>query len=554
MTHTPSKNTVEVLLISPPLQGPGIYTKSLATALPLGLLRICAALEAIGISTTVLNATPFQRWDTVQSLVESSLASLAPGGVVGVSANVTMLRGGAYRIVDLVRSLRGDAVIGLGGIHATHTYTSLINSLPLDFVALGECEENFPEFIQTRASGASVPGIVTSIPASAVASRPCFVDQLDALPIPDYGKVNLKIQRALYARPSGAYCFDDMMLEDGLVIETSRGCPHACAFCGVASRPWRAHSAEYVVAWISSLYERFQFNSYTFIDDFFTKSRERVMELCSHLERMKDPVIWAAQTRADMTDPDMLRAMKAAGCRLLAFGVESGAPAVRKKLKKNLLSDRIVDAVADARAAGIRSQVFFLVGNPDETTNHIHDSIHLIESIAPDFICVDSLKIFPGTLLFDEAKKQGRLDDTYWLDGGNHVPEYSKMSEQALNRLKMRIEYAWRKSRKKPPPRRALNWLGADFKVGAHIGGIVIHELFAGRPGNLHLVVSDGGASPQCLLLDYSLVDGTVSFQLSPDPYADGTQGGSTDNRTIHKVVKYLEKRALERGVRIDRQ
>ena len=142
---------------------------------------------------------------------------------MGVSANVTLLRGGAFRILELVRALRNDVIAGFGGIHATHLYESLLQSLPVDFVARGECEEIFPEFVKTRKS---VPGIVTPGLVSAAAARPGIVRRLDALPVPDYTVVNLKLQRELYARPARAYNPDAMMLEDGLVIESSRGCPH----------------------------------------------------------------------------------------------------------------------------------------------------------------------------------------------------------------------------------------------------------------------------------------------------------------------------------------
>lgn len=545
MATARKKNKVDVLLISPHLDGPGVYTKSLATALPLGLLRLCAALEARGIAAAVLNATPFRRWATVQSLVASSLESLCTGGVVGVSANVSLLRGGAFRILRLVRTLRGNASVGLGGIHATHLYKSLLEFMPVDFIARGECEQIFPEYVMTREAGARVPGIVTSVSASEADVRPGVVGRLDALPIPDYGKVNLKLQLELYARPADAYRPGNMMLEDGLVIESSRGCPYACAFCGVASRPWRAHSAAYVSTWVSELHERHGFNSFTFVDDFFTKSRRRIIELCGSLGQMKTPVIWAAQTRADMTDPEMMRAMKAAGCRLIAYGVESGAPDVRNRINKNLAPDSVRDAVASARAAGVRSQIFFLVGNPGETGNDMRASIRLIESVSPDFICVDSLKIFPGTLLYDEMKKSGGITDDYWLDGGSPVPEYSAKSEAELNRLKMRIEYAWRRSAGRPLPRGMAERLGPDFRAGGKIGGVAIRELFAGRPGSLHLVVSIGKSAVCRLFLEYSLTGGDLSFRIFPDPFAGGARGGNKNEKPIKIIEKYLESRAL---------
>ncbi len=108
----------------------------------------------------------------------------------------------------------------------------------IDFAFDGESDESFPEFLKTLAAGgdpAEVAGVVASsrhasnFPKAASRSRPP-VDQLDRLPIPDFGDY---FDRAL----SLGVISEESRRLVSLPFESSRGCwwgqKHHCTFCGL---------------------------------------------------------------------------------------------------------------------------------------------------------------------------------------------------------------------------------------------------------------------------------------------------------------------------------
>ncbi len=109
---------------------------------------------------------------------------------------------------------------------------------------------------------------------------------------------------------------------------------------------------------------------------------------------------------------ELLPVMARAGCRSLAFGVESGSQKILDRIQKNQTIEQIETAVTAAKRAGIETvHGFFLIGCPDETAEDVRQTFRLASRLPIDSLGVNRLEVFRGTPLWDEYLQRGLLDD-----------------------------------------------------------------------------------------------------------------------------------------------
>ena len=75
------------------------------------------------------------------------------------------------------------------------------------------------------------------------------------------------------------------------------------------------------------------FANWIFFDSSFTIRKQRVIEICNEIRRRKLDIVWAARTRVDCITDDVLKAMRAAGCTRIYYGIESGNREILQTLK-----------------------------------------------------------------------------------------------------------------------------------------------------------------------------------------------------------------------------
>jgi len=150
-------------------------------------------------------------------------------------------------------------------------------------------------------------------------------------------------------------------------------------------------------------------------------------------------------SRADCLDPELARAMAAAGCVGISFGLESGVQEILDRAKKGTTIEQGREAVRAAKDAGISTLGHFILGLPGETRETIDRTIAYAIDVDPDwaqFYCATPL---PGTALREEAEREGVL-----LEGGWSSLEFQRpsmvtdaLSPQELERARRRAYLAF---------------------------------------------------------------------------------------------------------------
>ena len=203
------------------------------------------------------------------------------------------------------------------------------------------------------------------------------------------------------------------------VLETSRGCPHRCGFClkemygpGVRLKPVENVAVEL------ELVKRRGFRFVYFIDLDFGVRRDRVLEICRILKPMR--LGWCCQTRVDSVDPELLKGMSAAGCRLIHYGIESGEDALRRSIHKGISSDRIQAAIRWTKNCGIATAGFFLFGFPGESDAMWNATERLARTLNLTYASFHYVTPYAGT---DLGRAMGKNRPWWESDPGGEAAE-----------------------------------------------------------------------------------------------------------------------------------
>ncbi len=197
--------------------------------------------------------------------------------------------------------------------------------------------------------------------------------------------------------------------------QSSRGCPHRCAFCAEVAlypRTWRPKPAAVVVEEIENIIGRYNPERIFFLDSNFFCSHERVAEFCELVLSRGIRRKFFALCRFDYFDryrPEFLRLLKRTGFTEIEFGGESGSDVTLQLIRKDITREQILAGIRKCRDAGLRSFTSFMVGFPGESDQEMDKTLEIYDrilNIDPDGARINGLFVyspFPGTALFDEA-------------------------------------------------------------------------------------------------------------------------------------------------------
>ena len=415
---------MRVMLVNPRFRLP-IDTR---TTPHLGLAYLAAVSEQRGDQVLVFDA------DVEEESITEAVRRFQPQ-VVGITANTPQVKQ-AWRTAQAIKSVR-DVPVVLGGPHPSVLPEESADQPGVDIVVRGEGEDIWlelcnvleralqadPDFDarQLRDIQAHLLDDVLGITFKALDGQlhhhpdhPPVAD-LDSLPWPAYHF--FKMERYTNLQPAtdaieGARSFS---------ILTSRGCPYRCTYCSQSIMPqrWRARSPENVLAEWRHLVEELGAQEIGVLDDSANIRMDRLMKLSDLLieNRLNHvPWIFVNGIRANLASRELLARMKEAGLKRTAFGVESGDPDILKSIDKRLDMDTIRQAFKNARAVGLETIGFFIIGLPGETAETMERTIRFACELDPLIANFSMMTPYPGTKVYEIVKQKGRFLVHDWED------------------------------------------------------------------------------------------------------------------------------------------
>lgn len=280
--------------------------------------------------------------------------------------------------------------------------TMMKSSKNIDFGMIGDAEYTFLELCKNLLKDKKIDKIsgvvIRKGKKSVVRGKGKYID-INKLPHPNKDLVLFKEKY-----PPSSF---------GL-IEESRGCIYNCSFCLASGIPLRFKSPEKVVKEIIEAYERYGTREFHFLGTSFLHSKELAKRVCTLIKKFRLDITFSCYANINQIDEKIVKLMKIAGCNTIAFGLESGASTVLKKMNKisNLLSlKEMKEKIEIIKRNKIKVNTGIIINNPGESLKEIKISINTLKEIKPDFYRVQFLVPFPGTRFYNILKNKGMLVD-----------------------------------------------------------------------------------------------------------------------------------------------
>jgi len=264
-----------------------------------------------------------------------------------------------------------------------------------------------------------------------------FIADLDDLPLPRHELLPLQHYRAPLV--GGPYAF----------TVPSRGCPGGCRFCikhVSYGNSVRYRSPAHVLDELESLVDLGVHKIHMYAD-LFTVNRDHVMGICEGILERELPVEWTCNSRVDFVDAELLRAMHRAGCWMISWGIESGDPAMLKRMRKGITLEQVEQAMRWSKQAGIMNWGYFIIGLPGETEESIRRTIDFSKRLPLDLVLFHIAAPHPGTPFFFEVVENGWFrPGTRWEEvdmDRSTVLDYPNLRAEELERWAQRAFREW---------------------------------------------------------------------------------------------------------------
>jgi radical SAM superfamily enzyme YgiQ (UPF0313 family) len=418
--HAFEGTDMQITFVEP--KPPGMHVFSRVHLPRLGPVLLATILARAGHQTSVV----------LEESAPIDWGRLWKADLVGIST-ITSTAPRAYAIADRLRS-QGVPVV-LGGAHPTFLPDEGLEHA--DWVVRGEGDAVIVPFVEAVARGSgfeSVPGLSWRKEGCTVHNLPGPpVKDLDTLPAPDLSLI-----------PHKAPGLFDFVASHTLPLQTSRGCPYDCSFCSVTSmfgRKYRFRSARPVVDELRS--RDFAGAHVFFYDDNFTANPARARELLQAMIDAKIRPEWSTQVHTDCArHPGLLQLMRRAGCETVYVGFESINPRTLELYDKTQTVEGMERAIAAIHGAGIRVHGMFVFGSDADDRETIRRTARWAVAREIDSVQFLILTPLPGTRVFDDLERAGRLLTRDWslYDTHHVVFRPSKMSPYTLQMETLRAQ------------------------------------------------------------------------------------------------------------------
>ena len=285
-----------------------------------------------------------------------------------------------YYLADMLKKETGARII-MGGMHATAMPDEALQHA--DQIISGEGEEVILDVIEGRITDKVVKGVC--------------IKNLDEVPFPDYSILKTPCATAN--------------------IMSSRGCPFSCSFCTTSRMfyPYRQRSVDSVIAEIR-YYKELGFEYLNFEDDNFTANPKRAKEIC---RRMIDENLIFKETfffgRTDMAkDEELLNLLEKAHLSRVLIGIESLNQDALDEINKHQKTEDIENLAKVLSKHKIRLIASIVLGLDSDTKEDLKRNVDFAKKINAYQLQPAILTPFPGTELFEEYRKGGRMITDDW--------------------------------------------------------------------------------------------------------------------------------------------
>ena len=339
------------------------------------------------------------------------------------------------RTAEALKQTNPNLSIGFVGSHVSvRPEASLEASTAIDFVTRGEFDHTCVAVAEGNPF-ADVDGLSYRENGRVVHTRDRLVpEDMDALPhVTDVYARDLEIEN--YQVGEALYPY--------LSFYTGRGCRSRCTFClwpqTIEGHRFRVRTPDHVAAEVRKGLDYFpQLREFFFDDDTLTDDIPHVEGIAERIAPMLAArnMTWSCNAKGNVPFETLAR-LKENRMRLVTVGFESGDQQILNNIRKGMKVSRYRQFAEDCHQLGVKMHGCFIIGLPGETQQTIRETLEFAKALDPHTLQVSVAAPYPGTFLYEQAKKEGWLRNEsgeLLMDEGFQVTsvEYPHLSHEEM--------------------------------------------------------------------------------------------------------------------------
>lgn len=325
---------------------------------------------------------------------------------VAAFAVLTYTESWSLRMAAELKRRRPDVKVVFGGPQCLRENSAEehARSPHVDAVMLGEADVSFVEYLKALERGSRPARPIRGVLLKDASGR--LVDggdekavrELDALPYLDFTGFPMADYKG-----------------DTIFINTTRSCVRRCRFCThfLMQKRYAVMSPERTVAEVRHHLRTFpKRRKIIFSDSLVNGDVGRLSALAERLVDFRLESLYREGGRANFTwggmailhptmTPRLLRRLRASGCSMLSYGLESGSQRIVDAMDKRFRLEDAEKVIRATKEAGIKARAYLQCGFPGETEADFLETLRLVERNAPwlDQVSISFAEIYKGSQL-----------------------------------------------------------------------------------------------------------------------------------------------------------
>lgn len=394
---------MNILLMSMPDITPVVLHESAVHMPNLGIASIGANLDP-GHQVRLVDLV--RKRSAIKKYLKRLVTRFQPD-LIGLSS-MTWQFDTCVRIAHLLKTLRPQARVVLGGYHATLMYEEIAASPDarwFDYMVRGEGELIMRRLVRALEGRDEVERIAgLSYKINGLFRHNPRAENLDLADI----KPPLRDKRRL----TWGYHIVTNRVE---VLETSRGCTRSCNFCCMRhmyGRSFRTFPIERVLADLDDIYHRRRTRWVFLSDDNIVLNVQRVMQLCDAIiaRNYKGLMLTVqADCLTIAANEDMVAKMARAGFRIIFLGIENGSKKNLSQAGKGDIVAASKQAIANCHRHGIMVMAGLIFGFPEDDAEAIRENYEFFREIGADVPYCQVLTPYPKTGMRQQLIEAGMV-------------------------------------------------------------------------------------------------------------------------------------------------
>ena len=404
---------------------------------PIGLSYIAAVLVKEGCDVEIYSQDKFYYPDDhLREYLDKNRFDIIGLGVVAGYYQYRKL----LSISKAINSSKKRPFYMIGGHGPSPEPEFFLKKTQADAVVIGEGEETVVELVRAlteRKSLSDIKGIAYRDGEKIIVNeRRSLIKNIDEIPFPAYDLFPMdyyRLKRVPFHMTNSDYLID---------MISARGCLFKCNFCYRMDEGFRSRSSEGIIEEIQLVKRNYGITYINFQDELLMSSKERAISLSEAFIKSKLNIKWICNGRLNFAIPEVLNAMKKAGCMAINYGIESMDDNVLRNMNKALTTKLINEGVKNTLNAGMSPGLNIIFGNIGDNKETLKKDLKFLLKYndGNQLRTIRPVTPYPGCPLYYYAIEKGLIKDCEDFYENKHINSdllsvnFTDMSDEEVHR------------------------------------------------------------------------------------------------------------------------